>query len=265
MSISEGSESQYQSFRDCVFEAITNRSALANVKEPSSTRRRSSRKNSTGSKYIPVDLEPSSSDLDPSLQDPSSLADFSDYLASEIFHSLPEPLGILTYHSSSTLPHEYTLPLTPTTIEDITSHLPPSVPDTLISYSLITPPESDTTTFLSPILTSYISHQLTPPPPPSTTRPASNECELCSRTHLPLTYHHLIPKSTHARCLKRGWHREEDLNRVAWLCRACHSFVHRMAGNEELAREWFTMERVRGMEGVEGWVKWVGVVRWKKR
>ena len=38
-----------------------------------------------------------------------------------------------------------------------------------------------------------------------------------------------------------------------------------MAGNEELARKWFTMERIREVEGVEGWVRWVGGVRWKKR
>jgi hypothetical protein len=62
------------------------------------------------------------------------------------------------------------------------------------------------------------------------------------------------------------------LNRVAWLCRACHSFVHRMASNEELAKGYYTMELVRdgGVQGerremVDGWCKWVGGVRWKSR
>lgn len=64
------------------------------------------------------------------------------------------------------------------------------------------------------------------------------------------------------------------LNSVAWLCRACHSFVHRLASNEELAKGYYTVDLIRdgGVEGdedkkveVEGWVKWVGGVRWKSR
>lgn len=91
---------------------------------------------------------------------------------------------------------------------------------------------------------------------------------------MPLTYHHLIPKAAHARVLKRGWHTEDRLNSVAWLCRACHSFVHRLAGNEELAKKYYTVELIveGGTEGdvemrerVDAWVKWVGGVRWKSR
>ena len=43
---------------------------------------------------------------------------------------------------------------------------------------------------------------------------------------------------------KRGWHGEEVLNSVAWLCRACHSFVHGLVGNEELARGFYTVELI---------------------
>ena len=60
---------------------------------------------------------------------------------------------------------------------------------------------------------------------------------------------------------------------MAWLCRACHSFVHGLAGNEALARRFYTVELIlRG--GVQGdgeiqervgrWVKWGGGVRWKR-
>ena len=75
----------------------------------------------------------------------------------------------------------------------------------------------------------------------------------------------MIPRSTHERVLKRGWHEEWELNRVAWLCRACHSFVHGIAGNEELAREWNTVERLLEREDVRRWAGWVGRVRWKAR
>jgi hypothetical protein len=74
--------------------------------------------------------------------------------------------------------------------------------------------------------------------------------------------------------LKRGWHTPDRLNSVAWLCRACHSFVHRLASNEELARAFYTVDLIvqGGVQGdaemrerVEAWVKWVGGVRWKSR
>ena len=44
------------------------------------------------------------------------------------------------------------------------------------------------------------------------------ECEICARK-CPLTYHHLIPRSTHTKVLRKKWHPAERLNVVAWLCR----------------------------------------------
>jgi len=48
--------------------------------------------------------------------------------------------------------------------------------------------------------------------------------------------------------------------------------VHRLASNEELAKAYYTVELIQrgGPEGdkrevVEGWVKWVGGVRWKSQ
>lgn len=61
---------------------------------------------------------------------------------------------------------------------------------------------------------------------------------------------------------------------MAWLCRACHNFVHGLKRNEELARGFYTVELIRngGREGdgdvkgrVERWVGWVGGVRWRSR
>ena len=69
----------------------------------------------------------------------------------------------------------------------------------------------------------------------------------------------------HEKVLKKGWHPEWELGRVAWLCRACHSFVHGLAGNEELARKWFSVELLMGRDDVRRWAAWVGSVRWKAR
>jgi hypothetical protein len=69
----------------------------------------------------------------------------------------------------------------------------------------------------------------------------------------------------HEKVVKRGWHAREELNNVAWLCRACHSFVHGTWGHEELARELFTVERLLAREEVRRFGAWVGRVRWKAR
>lgn len=263
----EGDDTNFQTFRDCIFEAIVNKSSASpRTKKKPATRRRQSQTSSSASNAVADSITATAyANNDP---DPAELADFSDYLATEIFSSLPPPLRTINHitvkdPTISSAAEAYSLPLTLTTLEDITSLLPPTVPDTLTAYALTNPPRSDTTTFLSPILTSYISSATRPPPAPSSTR--TSACELCERDWIPLTYHHLIPKAVHARVVKRGWHPQEKLNDVAWLCRACHSFVHRVAGNEELAREWFTVERLRGREDVRKWVGWVGGVRWKKR
>lgn len=93
----------------------------------------------------------------------------------------------------------------------------------------------------------------------------TTECEICGRDWIPLSYHHLIPKEVHGKVLKRKWHEEWRLNSVAWLCRACHSFVHRCESNEVLARDYWTVERLLEREDVQQWAKWVSRVRWKAK
>jgi 5-methylcytosine-specific restriction endonuclease McrA len=138
----------------------------------------------------------------------------------------------------------------------------PSINDSLTTYGLL-PETLSFLLFLNPILTAYVTTTTSPPPIWSTTRGTC--CELCARSWINLTYHHLIPKSVHAKVLKRGWHEEWELNKVAWLCRACHSFVHRVATNEELARDFYSVELLSEREDVARFVGWVGNVRWKSR
>lgn len=155
-------------------------------------------------------------------------------------------------------------PLDAETCTEITDILPPSITDSLHSYSLL-PPSAALTDFLHPILSSYTSALLAPPPIPLELKATTTACELCDRDWIPLSYHHLIPKFVHAKAVKRGWHTEDELNNVAWLCRACHTYVHRVASHEELAREFYTVERLGEREDVGRFVEWVGRVRWKSR
>lgn len=55
------------------------------------------------------------------------------------------------------------------------------------------------------------------------------------------------------------------LENVAWICRACHSFVHQVASNEELAKDFYTVDLLRDREDVQKFALWVGKIRWKAR
>ncbi|KAH6615677.1 hypothetical protein B0J18DRAFT_437920 [Chaetomium sp. MPI-SDFR-AT-0129] len=139
----------------------------------------------------------------------------------------------------------------------------PTTTTTPSTWNLPTPSE-----FLAPILTAYLTTATSPPPPPRSTKAtamSTTGCEICGRDWLNLGYHHLIPRMVHAKVVKRGWHRADELQNVAWLCGACHRFVHRFRGHEELAREFYTVERLLGAEEVRRFAEWVGRVRWMAR
>ncbi len=189
------------------------------------------------------------------------------YLALEIFTHLPAPLRALTYSTWLNTPSLQTLysdPLSPARITSILNPLPPTITDTLTTYSLLAPNQT-TTEFVTPILTAYFTTLITPPPAAYQQRLLATECEICQRSWIPLTYHHLIPRCVHAKVLKRGWHTEDQLNNVAWLCRPCHSFVHRVASLEELAKEWYSVEKLMKRDDVRRFGEWVGKVRWKAK
>ncbi|KIW89065.1 uncharacterized protein Z519_10550 [Cladophialophora bantiana CBS 173.52] len=205
------------------------------------------------------------SDPEQSGPDPSELADFSDYLATDIFSSLPEKFQALSHQAlrdDIENSDKWSLPLTLTVLEELSAHLPEDIHDSLTAYGLIEPPKSDMQSFMAPVFSGYISAVTTPPPKWAETR--TKACEICERDWVPVTYHHLIPKQVHAKVLKRNWHEEHRLNSVAWLCRACHSFVHRMASNEELARKWYTVDLICQRGDIQKWSQWVGRIRWKK-
>ena len=148
-----------------------------------------------------------STDLSPSSSDASELDDFVSYLASEIWPTLPETIRKASYETQTSIPDLETLSLDTT---------PTSFIDTLISYGL-SPDEEGCQSFVRKVLDIYIRDVTSPPPVWSKTR--TEECEMCERDGVPLTYHHLIPRSVHDKALKKKWHTEAMVNSVAWLCR----------------------------------------------
>ncbi|KAI4121324.1 MAG: hypothetical protein LQ338_006435, partial [Usnochroma carphineum] len=238
-------------FRDCLSNPLVQRSAVGQVQ---SSRKRRSKGRKTSIKSVKDDT-----DCDGSGQGAAEeLAEFIDYLAKEIFESFPSEAQSLSYsavQNDPRLAEKYSDPLPSATLEQILTSVSPSVAESLQTYSLVEE-QSDLPKFLTPVIQEYVNAATAAPPIWSTTR--TSACEICDRDWIPLSYHHLIPKQIHSKAIKRGWHEEWRLNSVAWLCRACHSFVHRIASNEELARDYWTVERLMQREDVVAWAKWVG-------
>ncbi|EQK97911.1 YisB protein [Ophiocordyceps sinensis CO18] len=129
--------------------------------------------------------------------------------------------------------------------------------ETFVAYRLVFPlDETDkrqkqqqrplpptTEAFLLPILTSYVETLTRPwgaavvPPPDSAL--------------------------VHDKAAKRGWHREEDLQNVDWLCGACHRFVHHFRGHEDLARHYYAVELLLADDEVGRFAAWAGSLGWK--
>ncbi|GAB7337772.1 hypothetical protein MBLNU457_g3042t1 [Dothideomycetes sp. NU457] len=249
---SEEETANYEAFRDCLSELV-----LAKLSNTAEKRKKvKGRKNEIKPVTRPAESDDNAAE---------ELGEFIDYLANEMFATLPDDLRCLKHGSiqnDNALAEKYSVPLDTAVYDSILDTLSPTVEDSLISYSLLLP-SMDMGRMLEPVFTSYIATVASAPPEHTPTTRAS-ECEICDRQHLPLTYHHLIPRQMHAKAVKRGWAKEWELQKVAWLCRACHSFVHRIASNEELAKELNSVDKLIARDDVQSWAKWVGRIRWKK-
>jgi hypothetical protein len=277
--IPEDEIANYEDFRDCVSELLISRlSGTADKKKKKATKgRKNEIKPVTKPEQGQEDNDALLADLGETIEVCHDflvvclsclpmLTLLLKYLASEIFPSLPDDLRVLSYSDikeNTQLAEKYSVPLDSNVYEDLLQPLPLSVSDSLTSYGLLSDP-TDLPRLLEPVFTAYVTSRTTAPPEFAPATRAS-ECEICEREHLPLTYHHLIPRAVHAKVVKRGWHSSWELNKVAWLCRACHSFVHRLATNEELAKEWYSIDLLLERDDVQKWAAWVSKVRWKAK
>lgn len=124
--------------------------------------------------------------------------------------------------------------------------IPVSLGPCLKYYSIICQ-TGDLSSFFTPVISKYIKGVKAP-----------KSCDLCERSHLALTAHHLVPRSVHEEALKQAWHEKQRLNEVAWLCRGCHVFVHRTASPEVLGKDYWSIERLLRRTEIWQFAKTVG-------
>ena len=80
-------------------------------------------------------------------------------------------------------------------------------------------------------------------------------CALCNR-QLPLTFHHLIPRSTHKkkRIIKKF--SIEERQRGIWVCRSCHAVLHKFCTNIELAEQFNNIAKILSHPPLKKYVHW---------
>lgn len=71
-------------------------------------------------------------------------------------------------------------------------------------------------------------------------------CELCGRSSVDTTVHHLIPRE------EGGSH-----GPTAHLCRTCHKQIHALYSNKELAVRFHTIQQLREDEKISKYIKWI--------
>ncbi len=83
----------------------------------------------------------------------------------------------------------------------------------------------------------------------------TGSCALCERD-APLTFHHLIPKKVHRRPRFAKRYTRDELAAGIDVCRLCHKAIHRFHDEMTLARDYSTLDALRGDERILRHVAW---------
>lgn len=90
-------------------------------------------------------------------------------------------------------------------------------------------------------------------------------CELCTRVRA-LSFHHLIPRTTHSNKWFRKTFTREQMATGLDLCSDCHSAIHRFVPSEkELGRSHNTKQALLTHPDIATFVAWVATREGKRR
>ena len=67
---------------------------------------------------------------------------------------------------------------------------------------------------------------------------------LCNR-QTDLTFHHLIPKKMHRRTYFKKHYSKQELAQGIDICRQCHTGIHKTYSEMELAKHFYSKERLQ--------------------
>ena len=81
-------------------------------------------------------------------------------------------------------------------------------------------------------------------------------CVLCQRK-VALTYHHLIPRKMHRRTYFRKNYNRNELPTGIWICRKCHSGLHRLYDEMTLAKKYCSLALIQADPAMQKHIQWV--------
>ena len=83
-------------------------------------------------------------------------------------------------------------------------------------------------------------------------------CELCQRDIELLTKHHAIPRTLHSnKRVRKQFSKETCIMNVFWLCRPCHSAIHKALTEKQMAHEYYTLAKLLSMPEIAQFVAWI--------
>jgi len=84
----------------------------------------------------------------------------------------------------------------------------------------------------------------------------SEHCALCGSSTL-VTFHHLIPRTCHRnKWFKKHYDKTDMRERGIYICRRCHSFIHKKFSEKVLGRELNTLEKLLENRVIAKYVQW---------
>ena len=167
-----------------------------------------------------------------------------DSFATRLFMALPSELRSISVQKARDFPEYYSKTYSISKTMLICLDLPDDLDDSSKDYLGIAK-GADLKRLYAPVLCDYV-------------KAASQNygsCEICQRHRFKLTRHHLIPRAMHDRLLKQGSCVKHQLNRVAWLCRGCHEFIHHRIKPHVLAQKYPSVELLLRRPDVREWAK----------
>ncbi len=73
-----------------------------------------------------------------------------------------------------------------------------------------------------------------------------------------LTKHHLIPRTLHKnKRIRKQFTKEQCLTELIWLCRPCHSTIHRVLSEKEMAAQYFSLPALKSHHDIQEFVGWI--------
>lgn len=86
----------------------------------------------------------------------------------------------------------------------------------------------------------------------------TTRCQLCGREGVRTTRHHLIPRRTHRlKRIRKRFERADRLGRILHVCRPCHSHIHAVLGEKELAEIYNTRTELLAHPEIAQFVAWM--------